>query len=116
MDEFIKVTNANLFHDQNLLDIRKENGDVIIEVDDDVDNKYIIRIVNAKIKSNVEIDLNDLKNAWINELSYNESDNGEKCIFLKTVSNNGYFLNEFQWVSFYNEFYFYSDNIVVSAK
>lgn len=116
MDEFIKVTNANLFHDQSLIDIRKENDDVIIEVDDDMDNKYIIRIVNAKIKSNVEIDLNDLKGAWINELSYKESDNGEKCIFLKTHGKNGYYIGEFQYVPNYDEFYFYSDNIVVSSK
>ena len=50
-DEFKK----RYFHDQYLLNIRKEGNDVIIEVDDDMDNEYVVKIENAMIERNIMI-------------------------------------------------------------
>lgn len=95
------------FHDQELIDIRKENTDIIIVADDDQGNRYEITIKNAKIETNADFDILDVKGAFIIGMSYHETDDGMKYIHLETESKS---------VPFTDELYLYSKEIVISKK
>lgn len=95
------------FHDQELIDIKKENNDVIIVANDEESNEYMITIKNAKIETNADFDILDVKGAFIMGMSYHETDDGIQYIHLETESKH---------VPFYDEMYFYSKNIIITKK
>lgn len=95
------------FHDNKIIDIKKEKNDVIIIANDYKNIKYTFLIKNAKIVSDVDINLDDIKDAVIISLSYHELKDKENYIHLETISKA---------IPFNDEIYFYSNDITISRK
>ena len=103
MDEFNKCS----FHDQKLIDIRKENYDVIIVAKNEDGTEFEVTIKNAKIEKNADFDILDMKGSYIIGMSYHETDDGVKYIHLETVSKH---------IPFNDEVYLYAKEIVILKK
>ena len=99
--------NSVSFHDQKLIDIRREDYDVIIVAKNEEETEFVVTIKNAKIETNADFDILDVKDAFIIGMSYHETDDDMKYIHLETKSKH---------VPFNDEIYFYSKEIVISKK
>lgn len=101
------ILNDVSFHDEKIIDIKKEGNDVILTAMDDQKDMYVINVKNAKIVSDTEVNLDDIKDSIIISLSYNKFEEKEDYIHLETVSKVPYFNDEL---------YLYSDNIIISKN
>lgn len=95
------------FHDQEILDLKINNNDLIIKANDDLDKKYTFNIKNARIVSNSNIKINEIIGSVIITLSYHKSDDKENYIHLETANANS---------PFNDEFYIYSNDISVTVE
>ena len=95
------------FHDQELIDIRRENYDVIIVAKNEKGTEFVVTVKNAKIETNADFDILDMKESFIIGMSYHECDDGIKYIHLETESKH---------VPFNDEVYLYSKEIIITKK
>ena len=99
------IMNNVSFHDQDILDLKINNNDLIIVANDDLDNnKYTFNIKNAKIESNSIVKINEIVGSRIITLSYNDKEN---YIHLETANANS---------PFNDEFYIYSNDINIITE
>ena len=99
------IMNNVSFHDQDILDLKINNNDLIIVANDDLDNnKYTFNIKNAKIESNSIVKINEIVGSRIITLTSNDKEN---YIHLETANANS---------PFNDEFYIYSNDINIITE
>ena len=92
---------------RNCLILEKENNDVILVAKNEEGSQFIVTVKNAKIETNADFDILDIKGSFIIEMSYHETDDGMKYLHLETAS---------KCVPFYDEVYLYSKDIIITKK
>lgn len=95
------------FHDQEILDLRINSNNLLIIANDDLGKKYTFSIKNARIKSNATVDLNDIIGCIIMSLSYHEYNDKENYIHLEIFNKKS---------PFTDEFYIYSNDIIITTE
>ena len=95
------------FHDQEILDLKLNNNDLTIIVNDDLGNKYTFNIKNARIETNSNVRISEIIGHIIITLSYHEFNDKENYIHLEVVNKNS---------PFNDEFYIYSNDINIKTQ
>lgn len=97
------------FHDQEVLDMEINNNDLVIiaKDNDTLGKKYIFNVKNAKIETNATVNINEIKGNIIMTLSYHEFNDKDNYIHLELFNKN---------TPFYDEFYIYSNDIIISTE
>lgn len=109
-----KNTNNKLFnvsfHDEKIINVERNNNDVIIIANDDLGDKYTFNIKNASFKSSkypFTLEPSDFIDKIIISLSYHEFDDKENYIYLEIANNES---------PFNDILYIYSDDINITVK
>ena len=104
-----KLTNIS-FHDEKIINVERNNNDIIIIAKDDQGDKYTFSIKNASFRSSKYLftfEPKDFINKIIISLSYHEFDDKENYIYLETANSDS---------PFNDVLYIYSNDIIITVE